>query len=340
MKDSVTIKLPFTHLKQMSTSVGLYEHAKLNEPRPEHGYCVDDVSRALILLCKESDLDEDSLKLLNVYLGFTLKAIAPDGRCHNRMNAQGIWTDRPSTQDCWGRAIWALGVCAVNAPEDIQRRRALEGFRTLARATTRDLMALVFAALGAGEVLLADPKNTSAKKILIETRRRVVPLDSSAAWYWPESRLRYSNGSVAQAVLLAGQALNDEATVKIGLRMLEFLIDIETQGDHFSVTPVGGRGPGDIHAGFDQQPIELAAIANACMQAWTITSEGKWLREVQRAWRWFDGHNDVGKKMFIADTGAGYDGLHLRGPNLNQGAESTIAMLSTAQQVRQLAPAI
>lgn len=340
MKDPIMIKLPLTHLKRMSTSVGLYEHAKLDEPRPEHGYCVDDVSRGLILLCKESDLDEDSLQLLNVYLGFTLKAIAPDGRCHNRMNTQGVWTDRPSTEDCWGRAIWALGVCAVNAPEDIQRRRALEGFRTLALASTRDLMPLVFAALGAGEVLLADSKNASAKKILLETRRRVVPLDSSAAWYWPESRLRYSNGSVAQAVLLAGQALHDEATVKMGLRMLEFLVDMETQGDHFSVTPAGGRGPDDVDPGFDQQPIELAAIANACMQAWTITGEDKWLGAVHRAWHWFDGVNDVGTRMFVPDTGAGFDGLHLRGPNLNQGAESTIAMLSTAQQIRQFASAI
>ena len=334
------IKLPLTHLRRMSTSVGLYEHAKLDEPRPEHGYCVDDVSRGLILLCKESDLDEDSLQLLNVYLGFTLKAIAPDGRCHNRMNTQGVWTDRPSTEDCWGRAIWALGVCAVNAPEDIQRRRALEGFRTLALTTTSNLMALVFAALGAGEVLLADPKNTSAKKILLETRRRVVPLDSSSAWYWPESRLRYSNGSVAHAVLLAGQALNDEATVKMGLRMLEFLVDIETQGDHFSVTPVGGRGPDDVNLGFDQQPIELAALAHACMQAWAITGEDRWLGAVHRAWLWFDGVNDVGVKMFIPDTGAGFDGLHPKGPNLNQGAESTIAMLSTAQQVRRLVPVL
>ena len=340
MKDSIMIKLPLTHLRRMSTSVGLYEHAKLDEPRPEHGYCVDDVSRGLILLCKESDLDEDSLQLLNVYLGFTLKAIAPDGRCHNRMNTQGVWTDRPSTEDCWGRAIWALGVCAVNAPEDIQRRRALEGFRTLALTTTSNLMALVFAALGAGEVLLADPKNTSAKKILLETRRRVVPLDSSSAWYWPESRLRYSNGSVAHAVLLAGQALNDEATVKMGLRMLEFLVDIETQGDHFSVTPVGGRGPDDVNLGFDQQPIELAALAHACMQAWAITGEDRWLGAVHRAWLWFDGVNDVGVKMFIPDTGAGFDGLHPKGPNLNQGAESTIAMLSTAQQVRRLVPVL
>ncbi|HEY3293056.1 MAG TPA: hypothetical protein VGJ85_05450 [Candidatus Nanopelagicaceae bacterium] len=321
----------------MSTPLGLFEHAKLHEPRLEHGYCVDDVSRALILLCREPDLDEESHLMLNNFLNFILKAIRPDGRCHNRMNTQGIWTDRPAVEDCWGRAVWALGVTAVHAPKEIQRRRALEGFRTLTLASTRDLMTLVFAALGAGEVLLAHPKDASARKILRKLRRKALPVDSSATWYWPEPRLRYSNGSIAEAVLLAGQTLDDTETINAGIRMLEFLIEIETDGDRFSVTPVGGRGPGEVKPGFDQQPIELAAIASACVRAWTITGDDKWLTEVHRAWLWFLGLNDVDAKMFIPDTGAGYDGLHRHGPNLNQGAESTIAMLSTAQHVQRVA---
>lgn len=331
------IKLPLAHLKAMSTPLGLFEHALFDAPRPEHGYCVDDVSRALILLCNEPELDDESHLMLNNFLNFILKAIRHDGKCHNRMNTQGIWTDRPGVQDCWGRAVWALGVSAVHAPHEIQRRRALEGFRTLALASTRDLMPLVFAALGAGEVLLAHPKNTSAKKILLKVRRRVVPLNPSVSWFWPEPALRYGNGSIAQAVLMTGYALKDEATIDVGIRMLEFLVENETNGDHFSVTPVGGRGPDDVKPGFDQQPIELAAIASACTLAWTITGDSRWPAEVRRAWLWFLGSNDVGAKMFVPDTGAGYDGLHAHGPNLNQGAESTIAMLFTAQQVLKIA---
>jgi len=37
-------------------------------------------------------------------------------------------------------------------------------------------------------------------------------------------------------------------------------------------------------------------------------------------------------------TGAGYDGLHSDRRNLNQGAESTLAMLSTAQHAHRLLP--
>jgi hypothetical protein len=51
---------------------------------------------------------------------------------------------------------------------------------------------------------------------------------------------------------------------------------------------------------------------------------------------WFLGQNDLGAPMFNAETGGGYDGLTAKGPNLNQGAESTIALLTTFQQARQL----
>jgi hypothetical protein len=40
--------------------------------------------------------------------------------------------------------------------------------------------------------------------------------------------------------------------------------------------------------------------------------------------------------MFDPQTGGGYDGLERRGRNLNQGAESTLAMLATAQQARRI----
>ena len=41
--------------------------------------------------------------------------------------------------------------------------------------------------------------------------------------------------------------------------------------------------------------------------------------------------------MFDSATGGGFDGLQPRGCNLNQGAESTLAMLSTGQHARRLA---
>jgi hypothetical protein len=57
---------------------------------------------------------------------------------------------------------------------------------------------------------------------------------------------------------------------------------------------------------------------------------------VSLAWDWFLGDNDSATPMFDPRTGGGYDGLERHGRNLNQGAESTLAMLATAQQARRI----
>ena len=49
------------------------------------------------------------------------------------------------------------------------------------------------------------------------------------------------------------------------------------------------------------------------------------------------GHNDLRVEMFDQHTGGGYDGLTASGPNLNQGAESTVALLTTLQHARRFA---
>jgi hypothetical protein len=49
---------------------------------------------------------------------------------------------------------------------------------------------------------------------------------------------------------------------------------------------------------------------------------------------WFNGDNDSGVQMWDPVTNGGYDGLEDGTVNANQGAESTIAMLSTFQHAR------
>jgi hypothetical protein len=51
---------------------------------------------------------------------------------------------------------------------------------------------------------------------------------------------------------------------------------------------------------------------------------------------WFLGDNDVGVVMYDETSGGGFDGLEPAGRNENQGAESTLAAMSTFQQARLL----
>jgi hypothetical protein len=353
----------FDHLDRLTDERGLYEHALFDQPRPEHGYCVDDAARALIVACREPRPDARLRALSRTYLDFTLAALDSAGRCRNRMTAAGLWSDAPELGDWWGRAVWGLGVAAAHAPSEAMRARALFGFRLAARQRSPHLRASTFAGLGAAELLLVKPAETAAIALLSDTVAMIATSDVSLDWQWPEPRLTYANASVAELMLVAGSVLGGPELggpvlggpelggpelggpelIEIGLRWLGFLLRTETRDGQLSVTPVTGRGPesgvllDSIAPAFDQQPIEVAAIADACARAYAITGDEQWLWGVQMAWSWFLGANDSSTVMFDARTGGGFDGLQRIGCNLNQGAESTLAMLSTAQHARTLA---
>ncbi|HSJ91684.1 MAG TPA: hypothetical protein VK917_06425, partial [Ilumatobacter sp.] len=70
-----------------------------------------------------------------------------------------------------------------------------------------------------------------------------------------------------------------------------------------------------------------------------VTGDDQWRRGVELAVDWFAGANDVGCVMWDAVTNGGYDGLTPTGPNLNQGAESTLALISTMQHAQRSADA-
>lgn len=324
--------LPFDHLARLTDSRGVFEHADHDVPRREHGYCLDDVARALLVLVREPDPSPLVAELTETALRFVEAAIDPLGRAHNRMNASGEWTDDPTTDDWWGRAVGALGIAATTAPLPLTRARAMRAFLRSATQHSVDVRAMAFAVPGAATVLRARPGSEAARR-LISLGLAVIP-QGTADWGWLEPRLRYGNGSLVDALLAAGQAIADDQLVDRALRRLDALVAIESRDGHLSVTGPGGRDAGDTAPQFDQQPIEVAAIADAAARAFELTRDPHWMRVVGQARDWFLGDNDSGTMMVDLATGAGFDGLERHGRNENRGAESTLAALSTFQHAR------
>jgi hypothetical protein len=325
------------HLERLTDARGLFEHALHAVPRREHGYCVDDAARGLVVMCRDPEPGPAALRLARCYLAFVLDALAPTGACHNRMAVDGRWRDEPALGDWWGRALWGLGVAATSAPTPAMRAQALDGFHTAAQGRSPHVRSMAFATLGAAELLRKRPGDAAARRLLTDALAMIAEAaDDDARWPWPEERLSYANASMAEALIVAGDALPDGPALSRGLSLLKFLLRTETRDGHLSVTPVGGRGRDDAGPGYDQQPIEVSALADACASALRITRQSSWRAGVSLAWGWFLGDNDSATPMFDPRTGAGYDGLEPHGRNLNQGAESTLAMLATAQQARRI----
>lgn len=327
------------HLIRMLDDTGLFEHAIGASPRRSHGYCTDDAGRALAVAVRAGD-HADAMLLAERCLAFLVHAHEGQGRFHIRMGFDRRWTADPMSDDACGRAIFGLGVAAAAAPWVHVRREASRLFADAAAFRSAYPRATAPAVIGAAELLRGDPGNTEARAMVDDGVKRLPRPSGDERWLWPEARLGYANAILPEALIAAGDAVGDEAAVDDGLRLLGWLVRAERLGDHFSFTPTGGRGPDDPRPGFDQQPIEAGAVADACARASVVTADAIWIEPVLLAAEWFQGRNDVGVSMLDPDTGGGFDGLHADGVNDNQGAESTIALITALQQARRVGPTI
>lgn len=300
---------------------GLFEHALYREPRIEHGYCTDDNARALVVTAGVSGDEADSIFercLEFVAAGWTSRG------WRNRMNADGRWTDQLGSEDCHGRAIWGLGVAARHGRLPQALHSIFDGGMQRRLIAPR---AVAYSLLGAVAALGSSDLGESARRGVALLTRALPPV-RPGVWMWPEQRLTYDNARIPQAMMLVGDATDDPIIRSLGLDLLDWLVTVEWRGDHFSFTPTSGRGLGESGPGFDQQPIEAWAMAEACETAADLTADSLWIERAKAAVEWFHGRNDVGVSLYDPETGAGHDGLEPEGVNLNCGAESTLAALA------------
>lgn len=323
--------LVFNHLIELTTPLGLFEHANGTEPRPEHAYCLDDVARALVVTVRVESPSSYVAALRKGYLDFVLDAVDMGGRMHNRRNLAGLWTDEASTGDHWGRALLALGLAAGVTDDKVFAKRALDGATRCLVGRSSWPRSMAYAALGAGHVIEVAPEHDGARRLIEFTAAELNRPGTAPFWPWPESRLTYANAVLPQAMLRVGDLVGDLRLRDRGLRLLTWLVAEQTRGGHLSVVSSVGRSSSDAGPKFPQQPIEIAALAEAARTAYLSTRDPQWLDLGARCVAWFAGENDLGVPMADPTTGAGFDGLEASGASLNQGAESTLAWLATVQ---------
>ena len=123
--------------------------------------------------------------------------------------------------------------------------------------------------------------------------------------------------------------------------MLEWLLAAETRDGHLSVVSQQGRSRGEATSlpASDQRPAEVAALADACVRAATVTADDTWLAGVRMCLAWFLGDNDAKVPLLDERTGGCSDGLTGAGRSRNQGAAATLALIAVLQHGRRMAAA-
>ncbi|MGB8060315.1 MAG: glycosyltransferase family 4 protein, partial [Candidatus Sulfotelmatobacter sp.] len=113
-------ELKLSHLSRMTDSTGIFQHAIFTVPNFSEGYCTDDNARAFILAVLLSELGEEPERvrtLATTYAAFLYHAFdLRVKRFHNHMSFDRRWLDEQGSEDCQGRALWALGVGVGRSP--------------------------------------------------------------------------------------------------------------------------------------------------------------------------------------------------------------------------------
>ena len=344
--------LSLDHLQRMMGPHGLFQHARLSEPDPAHGFCTDDNARAVIGLTdlmRCGRMDDGIKAMFAPCLHFVLRACDfRTDRFRNFMDDNGHWLEPCGSEDSHGRALWALGhVIRHHASLNI-REPAMQVFRAAAPGAARFVSprAWAFTLLGLTKYLEAVPCDRTAASLRDELAARLTMLFDRCAghqWHWFESNVTYDNGKLPQALLAVARQTGDLDMRRVAMKSLAFLLHAQTApGGYFR--PVGCHGfwpRGEVPAQWDQQPLEAQAMAAACLEAAAVTGQRRWADSSQRIHAWFLGENDAGIPLVEVNTGGCCDGLQEHGLNLNQGAESTLAWLQSfaAQELMRLHPA-
>ena len=323
------------HLKRLTDDNGIVEHALLSEPRENASYCTDDAGR-LLGLVSHMDQYRHSEALALSAIGFLERAYRGDATFRLRCDARGRWSAEVS-DDATGRALLGLAHAATYATWPAVQRRSFELFTRAAGFRSDYVRAAAYATLAATVLLQSTPDHRGAQRLIEESPDFILtPSDQDPAWPWIEGRLTYANALLPLAALACAETRQDPVAGANALSVLRWLCDKEMFEDHFSFTPVGGRGPNDNAPQFDQQPIEAWAMTEACSFAYEYSGEPSWLEFARRAGSWFLSNNDIGVAVFDPLSGGGYDGLEAAGVNLNEGAESTLSFVATMRELEAL----
>ena len=333
--------LPLNAINRMTDAVGMIQHAVYSVPDRNHGYCIDDNVRALMLMVRRGD--ETATALATIFAAFIQHGWNADRRrFRNFMGFDRRWLEEFGSEDSNGRTIWALGYAAAHSPWQSLKDWASRLFDQVAPIALEfeAPRARAFAALGGHELLGYRPDHDLARQLLDQSGRQLTDLhrlNSRDDWNWFEPSLTYDNARLCEALIRAGRSLDDRAMVKLGLSTLEWLVE-QQSSPRGMFRPVGCKGfcrPYAPPLAFDQQPLEATATIDAAVAACEADPEGSWGDVAWTAFSWFFGNNDAGMPLADVAEGGCFDGLMATGINRNQGAESILSLHLAAQTMRE-----
>jgi glycosyltransferase involved in cell wall biosynthesis len=328
-----------SHLKLMTTDIGIIQFSKINQPDINSGYTLDDNARALIACCMYYKLtgDKKIIYYLFNYLNFIKLCLQPGGDLLNYFNSSGNSTRQNSEcnlDDANGRAVWALGYFISEkdffSEEIISKADAIIRRIILHVETVHSPRAMAFAIKG----LYYYYKVFESKETLDLIRKladrlvRMYKHESKNGWEWFESYLTYANSILPEAMIYTWLLTGEIIYRDIAKTSFDFLLSkIFNENGIEVISNRNWLQKGQQQGNFGEQPIDVAYTILTLSIFYDTFREHDYLLKIETAFNWFLGKNRLQQIIYNSCTGGCYDGLEETHVNLNQGAESTLSYL-------------
>ncbi len=327
-------ELRLDHMLRMTDDTGIIQHAIYSVPARQTGYCVDDNARALIVGLRAHRVNESlqTASLITTYLSYLQLSQTEKGHFRNFMDYTRQVELHSGSDDCAGRALWALGECTRLAPERGTRLLAREMFeRAMELPSSFGLRGQAFVMLGLDAFLEAEPGHVSAHELVDQLAVHLLRryrAEADDGWRWFEPDLTYDNAIVPLALFKAHRITSEPEYLEVGQESLDFLEEICFNDDYLNL--IGNEAwhrRGGAPSISDEQPIDTAAFVQAFREAYLATSDDRYLRRMRQSFEWFLGRNRLRLPLYDFATAGCCDALGWHEVNQNQGAESCLSFL-------------
>jgi hypothetical protein len=341
---------------------------------PKEGFtCVDDVARAVVLLCNcpDESTSKSNQGILDKMVDFILYMQSDSGYFYNFIWHDGsinkTYRTSQAVPDWWSwRAFWAIedyaSLSAINTRK-IEKASKKLADRIFADLVTSDRSIIEVEGIAvpswlpaktasdqAGDLILAlekyyrrtnDPRATGlitqlADGIILMQAGDSLNFPYGAFLSWNNMWHAYGNIQ-SYALLKAGVLLNDHNYIDKALAEIDYFYPwlIKTGYlNNFSIKKTGEKYEMTEQQKFPQIAYGIRPVVYACTEAYRITGKEKYFDLAKLAAGWFAGQNPAHKAMWDPATGRCYDGIiSAEKINLNAGAESTIEALMALQEV-------
>jgi len=341
-KKTIQYNLPainLSHLKQMTTNIGIIQFSKINQPDISSGYTLDDNARALVAMCMYFKLadDEKSLYYIQKYLSFIKYCQQPGGDFLNYVDKDNQFIGQNkivNLDDANGKAIWALGYLV--SARGLLPKEIISGANAIIQKAiphvekTHSTRAMAFAVKGLyyHSRVIKSPKNLSLIKTFANRLVRMYKHESNEKWEWFEGYLAYTNSILPEAMLYAWLLTGETIYKDIAISSFNFLLSKTFNENGIEViSNKKWLQKGQETGHFGEQPIDVAFTIMTLSKFYDVFMNEDYRLKMETAFNWFLGNNRLHQIIYNPCTGGCYDGLEETHVNLNQGAESTVSYL-------------